>query len=231
MLALVGCGFVGSIFATEYGKLAYAGELPSPVRCFDGDTWERRNAANQDVTVQVADRGEAKAITVARGLSDYYLDATGTQVRITADNIDALLGDAYVIIDAVDNLATRQLLYYFGMRTKCPVLHLGISGMGTGTVEWSTPTFDNFALAPQRLIGKPPVQDPESGVTPPCELARMRAVGWNTSYCAAVALALFQGFDTWSHLAGQRSHGWLTSWRAHNEGFLPIRDQWVHIDG
>lgn len=226
-IAIVGCGFVGSIFATEYGKLAFAGELPRPLRCIDGDIFERRNAANQNVTL--AQANTPKAQVVAQELEAYERETDAVHGWLTQANIDELLGGAFLVIDAVDNLATRQLLYNWGLVHQVPVLHLGISQMGTGVIEWSHPQHDTFHLAPQRQAGKPPAAEPASGVLPPCELVRMRVVGWLTGHAGALAAAIFQGFDPMEYLQGQDSYGWMTNWTTNTTTVAPVSALWHQL--
>lgn len=226
-VTVVGCGFVGSIFTDEYLKRQFAGNLPQNWRHIDFDTVDDRNAANQNFLVD--DQGKYKAQVLSeRAMRSGKLTEAVTE-RLTPDNMETLLADSLLIVDGVDNLETRQLLWGYGMRTGVPVLHLGISEQGTGKVEWTHPAHDTFSLAPQHTIGKP-VVDPKSGVTPPCELARMRGVGLNTGFAAAMAAAIFFGFDPESHLKGEPSFGWMTEWASTPMSHLPIAETWAKVD-
>lgn len=235
-IAVVGCGFVGSVFAEEFLKLAYAGELPHEFLFIDGDTWETRNAANQNVSLFTARQGVPKAETLKNLALEYDRQARALHERVTAENIDELIGTVDIIVDAVDNVATRQLLYTYGLRREIPVLHFGLDAtMGTGQVEWSYRgpggTHDTFALAPLNLLGKSAPKDPESGTQPPCELVRMRAAGWHVAYAAAVALAIYYGFDPHSHLYNEAPcHGYLTEWNSTPDSYAPMRDTWTRIE-
>lgn len=227
-IAVVGCGFVGSIFVTEFLKRQFAGKIPRDFIFIDDDIVESRNAANQNFLPSDAGRPKAEVmydIAIRSGQG-----ATFQKVRLTMENIDALLGDAELIIDGVDNLATRQLLWGYGMRTGKPVLHIGINEDGIGLVEWSHPTHDTFSLGPQHTAGKT-IVDPTSGVTPPCELARMRGVGLNVGFAAAMAAAIFYGFDPEVHLAGEKPQGYLTDWIATSGGFKPNTEVWGRLHG
>jgi len=135
---------------------------------------------------------------------------------------------AHRIIDGVDNLATRQLLWGYGLNNNVPVLHLGISEQGTGKVEWTHRAHQTFSLRPDQTAGKE-IVDPPSGVTPPCELARMRGVGLNTGFAAACAAAIYYGFDPESHLEGIPTSGYLTDWHATPMGYLPQRETWGSV--
>lgn len=226
-IGVVGCGFVGSVFMTEFLKRCYAGKLPADFTLVDYDTVETRNSANQNFLP--TDAGTPKA-TVMQDLairSGYSADAIVK--KVDADNIDEILKDCDVIVDGVDNLATRQLLWGYGLRTKKPVCHVGISEQGTGKVEWSYPDHDTFSLSPIHTVGKT-IVDPASGVTPPCELARMRGVGLNVGFATAVAVGIFYGFDPESHLKGVETNDYLTEWGATPMGYHPMDKTWEKIN-
>lgn len=229
-IAVVGCGFLGSLFIEELCKLCFAFSQRPDVIVVDNDEFERRNAANQNVTL--ADAEDFKAVVAAAIVEDYELIAHPRIVRVTRANIhDALAGGALIaIVDTVDNLATRQLLYEYGLERGVPVLHLGISEQGTGSAEWSHPAHDTFALAPWRLVGKPIPQDPESGVLPPCELVAMRALGWQIAFCGALSVLMYLGHDPEHHLVEEGgSLGWLTDWSATPFNRTAVRETWTCV--
>ena len=225
-IAVVGCGFVGSVFTTEFLKRCFAGKMEPQFLFIDDDTVESRNCANQNFVL--ADIGRPKADVLAAAARDSDRYAEYQQVRLSADNLDQLLADSYLVVDGVDNLATRQLLWGYAMRTGTPVLHIGISEQGTGKVEWSHPLHQTFSLRPDQTVGKE-IIDPPSGVTPPCELARMRGVGLNVGFAAACAAAIYYGFDPESHLQGIPTAGYLTDWHATPTGYVPQRETWSSI--
>ena len=226
-ITVVGCGFVGSIFTDEFLKRQFAGKLPQGWRFVDYDTVDDRNAANQNFLVD--DQGKYKAEVLSDRAMRSGKMTEFVPHRLTAENIDTLLENAVLVVDGVDNLETRQLLWGYAIRTGVPVLHLGIAEQGTGKVEWTHPAHDTFSLAPQHTIGKELV-DPESGVTPPCELARMRGVGLNTGFAAAMAAAIFFGFDPEAHLKGEPSNGWMTEWASTPMSHFPIPETWAKVD-
>lgn len=227
-IALIGCGFVGSVFATEYAKRAYAGKLTVPLACVDDDTVSDRNAANQNFTL--LDINKAKAFVVAESFRAMNGTAHHYQQRLTDANANAWLDSVTadterpvsLLVNAVDNLATRQLVWRLGLTFGIPVLHLGLSEQGTGAVEWTTPVQDGYSLKPGNAVGKV-ISDPVSGVTPPCELVRLRSVGWNTSFAAAKAAAIYFGFDADSVTpTPKESAGWATSWVGNPTGHAPL---------
>ena len=121
------------------------------------------------------------------------------------------------------------MLWSWSHQTSTPMLHIGISQMGTGNVEWTHPKHDTFSLRPALTVGKD-IVDPPSGLTPPCELARMRGVGLNVGFAAALAASIYLGFDPEAFTDGQASTGTFTEWQATLTGFLPQRATWENID-
>lgn len=225
-ITVVGCGFVGSVFSDEFLKRAFAGKLPQALRYIDDDTVDDRNCANQNFFLY--DKGTPKARVLADRAMRSGKQTEALVCRLAPESMDVLLRDSTLIVDAVDNLATRQLLWTYAMTRGVPVLHIGISELGTGKVEWTHPAHDTFSLAPKHTFGKTLV-DPPSGVTPPCELARMRGVGINVGFAAAMAAAIAFGFDPEAHLHGEPSTGWLTDWAATPASHFPIRETWGRV--
>lgn len=227
-IVVVGAGFVGSILVEEYLRRAYAGVLPRGIHVIDADAWEPRNAANQNVSLHTAKEHANKADTLAETVRNFGLQGQSTVTYVTEENVEELISGAKFIVDAVDNLATRQLLYTHGLAHKIPVLHIGISEQGSGTVEWSHPDHDRFHLSPIKLAGKT-VEDPASGVTPPCQLARMRGCGLNIGFAGAMSLAMVQGFDPEVHIP-EGSFGWLTEWKASPTAHMPVTESWEYVE-
>ena len=224
MLALIGCGFLGSIFATEAAKRLWAHDMFPLWRLIDGDTFEARNAANQNC--YPSDDGKPKAWIVSQELVDYQQRLDLVEIgkdlkvlgwvhdRVTEANIDQLLDGATLLIDAVDNVATRQLLWMYGVRHKIPVLHMGVSRRGTGTVEWTLGDYDTFGLSPLALAGQPLPADPV-GELKPCELLTHRRTGLLVGHTAALALTAFLGLDPERQFNGEAV---LSTWRVGPDG-------------
>lgn len=226
-IAVVGCGFVGSVFMTEFLKRCFAGKMNVDFVLIDDDTVEERNCANQNF--MLADAGKPKARVMAELVERNNMMATWHRVRLTDENAAELLKDCVLVVDGVDNLATRQLLWSLAHATNTPTIHLGITQMGTGSVEWSHPKHDTFSLSPKKTVGKT-IVDPKSGVTPPCELARMRGVGLNVGFAGAMAVSIFLGFDPEAHFDGKASSQAFTEWQASNMGLTPQRSTWEQLD-
>lgn len=115
------------------------------------------------------------------------------------------LGEGDILIDAVDNIPTRQLLWTLGVSGVVPVMHVGMAQAGTGNVTWNFRGFDTFPLSPQYALDaheaaqhKPEEEaDEELGVQqlPPCELSARRSLILNTAMAAVNSLFIFRGQD------------------------------------
>lgn len=223
--AIVGCGFLGSLFGEELAKRMMAFEQGGLVRCIDFDTFDARNAANQNCRLIHTDMPKAECL--AQIVSEYGLQSQHLNIRLTQENVHALLGDATLIVDAVDHLPTRHILWRYGKGKGIPVLHLGISRAGTGSVDWSAGVFDSWALNPIALIlsgaalqenAQPEDEEP----LPPCELVRFRALGLLTALSGAQAWGIFRGMDPEQAVGVDGESGTLTVWQTTNDSRVLI---------
>lgn len=220
MITLVGCGFLGSLLAEEIGKRWFALNERTGIRLIDFDTIEDRNAANQGFTL--ADAGMLKASTVANRLStSYHIHTDGVARRLDKSNQDELLDDTEIIISALDNIPTRTLLWYYARAHRIPLLTLGISQQGTGTVEWTIGEYDTYSLSPIATLGQKKKLEALANVPKelkPCELIAFRGLGLNVAVAAAKALGIYIGFDPEKVIDGNVLPGTATTWDATNTG-------------
>lgn len=191
-IILLGCGFLGSHLAESLAKLFYTQELKPEFLCIDDDTWEARNAANQNVRPTSLD--EPKADTIARLFRDYELHAEPLKKRITIDNLFDLKGD--LLIDCVDNVPTRQLAWAWAKAPGVATIHVGISKNGQGVVNWSSEKWDTFPFKPDDMIGRDLKNDDEVK-EPPCEMYKYMFHGLKTIEAATKAIAFYCGLDPW----------------------------------
>jgi hypothetical protein len=220
-IALVGCGFLGSLWFEEVAKRVYALEREDMEFLFlDRDTFEPRNAANQNFrpfwlagpTSKLHE--PPKAAYLADIAREYGLSGDWKKANI----IDgaALLEGADLIVDALDNLPARHAVWQQAMAQGTPVLHMGINGQGSGEVEWTWATEQGWHLSPIRL-GAQTIKLEDQPKQPPCHLVQMRGLGLNLALAAAVATTLFMGedieefFDEGPQLPG---YAVLTYWHA-----------------
>lgn len=214
MIGVVGCGFLGSLFTEELLKRFFAFKHEEKLLFIDSDRIEERNAANQ--LWSPSDRDLSKAAALHAQSILYSIPSECMEVRLTQENVSKLLSECRLIIDAVDNLETRTILWKYGVSHKIPILHLGISMFGSGCVDWSAwdefgAVFDTWGLSPLALAGKkaPKIELPE---LPPCELVSFRGLGLNTSLAAAKAVGIWLGHDPEKHMGKICPVGIMTTW-------------------
>lgn len=203
-IALIGCGFLGSIWLEETAKRVYAAERgDTEFLLLDRDEFEARNAANQNFRPKTV-RGDAysnqkwldwtpaKAQYLAQIAYAYGIEAVWHKADIIKQ--PELLDGADLIVDALDNLPARHAVWNQGMKHGTPILHMGINEFGTGEVEWTWATMQGWHLSPIKL-GAQTIEPGEQPKHPPCHLVQMRGLGLNLGLAAAKATTLFMGED------------------------------------
>jgi len=219
-IAVVGCGFLGSELIEELCKASFSLDIPLEMRVIDYDNWEKRNSANQNVPLSVAELGDYKVNHAASICKAYQIPCIPLPLMLTDNSIQELLGNTELLFDATDNVSTRQRLWGIGKTTQ-PCIHLGISRNGEGRVEWSSPEFDNFSLAPTKLVFVSGHQDDVK--EPPCDLFTHRMTGLLTVQGAVRAFVMFLGKNPWQYLEGLEIVGAMTTWGVDIENGLSLR--------
>lgn len=223
---LIGIGALGAGLAVEIAKRAAATEKNIELLLYDFDKVEERNVYSQHFDPK--DINKLKAEAIGERIGGYRNVAiTIRPWKITADNIpDMKFEGNDVVIDAVDNLVTRHLLWEIGVSQKIPVMHLGMSYQDTGVVSWNFDDYDNFPLSPTKLspeVMVKVVQQRMSGKIeeetklPPCDLNASRGLSTNTINSAVDSLFIFLGRDSASILpeelsALREAPGTITTW-------------------
>jgi hypothetical protein len=232
-IAIVGCGFIGSHLAEEIAKLLYSQDLfPYNLIFIDYDTWEESNSANQNVPYSVAISEELKAITCAKMANEYpNNEAVAITEKLTARNGAELLKDTVLVIDAVDNIPTRQLLWGLAKGgVTGPCMHVGISRKGDGIINWSAPNFDTFPFDPGSVAGRNLAE--QDFKEPPCEMYKYRASGTVLFQATAKAVAFFLAKDPWDHLqaGGAIEKGTMTCWNTSIENGAQVQVDDMFLD-
>lgn len=195
-IAIVGVGFLGSWYSQLLMKLAFSQEMDMKLVFIDSDTWEMRNAANQQVSLMDAKvEGPKVATFEAMAKNDYGFQAEGHQVRLIMDNLHLLHG-ADLVVDCVDNIPTRQLLHNYGLISKTPIMHMGIAKKGEGAVNWTTSKISTFPYTVQAVAGRVLVDD-DGKNEPPCEMFKYLFNGMKVVEAGVKATAFFFARDPW----------------------------------
>ena len=120
-IAIVGCGATGACVS---GLLARAGV--GHLLIIDRDYVEPSNLQRQSLFDE-ADAAESlpKAVAAARKIAAFNSDVqTKAEVAdLTPENIETLLGDAHLILDATDNFETRYLINDFAVKHGKPWIY------------------------------------------------------------------------------------------------------------
>ncbi|HEX9256181.1 MAG TPA: ThiF family adenylyltransferase [Candidatus Angelobacter sp.] len=120
-VAIVGCGAIGACVS---GLLARAGV--GQLLIIDRDYVEPSNLQRQSLFDE-ADAAESlpKAVAAARKIAAFNSDVQveAEVADLTPENIEALLGDANLILDATDNFETRYLINDFAVKHGKPWIY------------------------------------------------------------------------------------------------------------
>jgi len=146
-IVVVGVGALGSHF------LLFARNIPAQFRIVDMDRVERKNVMSQFHTNMAVGKNKADALKQAmQGLFGIKIDAVPH--RLTTDNVEQLLGGADLVVDCLDNGASRKIIQNYVRAKGIPCLHGALApDGGFGRAVWSS----NFVI------------DNESGGVATCE--------------------------------------------------------------
>jgi len=234
-LYLIGVGALGSNLLVEMCKRALAVELPISIHAFDDDTIERRNVVAQ--AFDYTDIGKPKVSICERlAQENPYVTLQSYEVRVTKENIFNLIPPGKgIIIDVVDNVESRWMLWEHGMATQMPVLHGGMATSGSGSITWTYKTYDTFGLNPTKMSynQKQVILNAVETKLPPCELNSFRPLIMNTVFGLLEALFISLGRDVSNYVTdlteGANSSGVLTNWSA-TTTTLTFDKQYTHWD-
>lgn len=122
---IAGAGGLGSP-ASIYMAVAGVGHL----RICDFDSPELSNL-NRQILHDPTRIGVNKAVSAKQTLERLNPEVRVTALtdRITAGNVDGLVGDAALIVDCMDNYPTRYILNESAVRKRIPLIHGSIWGM------------------------------------------------------------------------------------------------------
>lgn len=223
---LVGCGFLGSLFGEELAKWSKALKLPMSWGFYDPDVVSERNVANQ--LWSPADIGLGKAEALADRVGSYMGADWEGNLQVHPERVDESrlqwLKDANVIVCAVDNVPTRQLLWKFSIASGIPLMSVGISQEGTGNVDWTSFVHD-VDTNPFSLAQPQTTEEIEAATKlaqlPPCELISFRGLGLNMAVAATKAMLILDGWDPEGVVMSPKQRGptgTFTTWQASQHG-------------
>lgn len=122
------------------------------LRLVDFDRVEAKNVMSQFYGQPSV--GKNKAAALLQQAHFLFKRPAGAAVphRLTTDNIDVVLAESDLVIDCVDNGATRRLIQAWVRQHKVPCLHGGLAANGSfGVALWD----DQFAVDDEPDTGAP----------------------------------------------------------------------------
>lgn len=144
-VVVVGVGALGSHFllcARNFEDVAW--------KLVDFDRIERKNLASQFHTVQGVGKNKAEALRQAMSLFG-MLKLEAVPHRLTGDNADAILRGASLVVDCLDNGASRRIVQAYVRGHGIPCLHGAVDAAGTyGRVVWD----ERFEIDDETVVGQ-----------------------------------------------------------------------------
>jgi molybdopterin-synthase adenylyltransferase len=143
-IVLVGVGALGS------HALQFARNVDAAWTLIDMDRVEQKNTSSQFHSRMGLGRNKAQALQQAmQGLFGLKLQAVPH--RLTDDNVEQLLGGADLVVECVDNGATRRSIQAFVRARGLPCLHGALSADGMfGRVIWD----EHFVIDDEDVVGQ-----------------------------------------------------------------------------
>lgn len=121
---LVGVGGVGQYVATSLITNGI-----KHLTIVDFDKVELSNL-NRQILLKEEDEGKSKSEVVLKALQEKNSEAdlSAINMKVDQNNVDALLNDIDVVVDAVDNWESKLVLGQACARRAVPFLHIGVDG-------------------------------------------------------------------------------------------------------
>ena len=130
-VVVVGVGALGSHL------IQFIRNVDAIIKLIDFDRIEMRNISSQFHNKGSVGKGKVQAIAQTMNFL-WGLKVAGIPHKLTSENDDQLLGDSDLLVDCLDNGASRRLVQGFARRSHIPCLHGALAADGAfGRVIWS----------------------------------------------------------------------------------------------
>lgn len=148
-IVIIGVGALGSHLVLLIRNLS------ASITVVDFDRIESKNTMSQFHTKQSV--GKNKAHALQQMLNGFFgVRVEAVPHRLTADNLQQILGGADLIVDCVDNGETRVLIQSFATANNIPCLHGAVDANGSfGRVCWT----ESFKIDFEGAVGTPTCED------------------------------------------------------------------------
>jgi len=234
-ITIVGAGAVGSYGAEFLAARLAAVEIPSKFTIIDHDIIDTRNFANQFFTP--ADKDKPKAELMAKRVLDYGHEAEAVVDKITSDNLLKIIpAGTQVLLDMVDNIKARELLWLYSIRQDVPCLHVSVGKAGHGKAVWSVRNHDHFNIGIKAKLQGNSAQDMEAVEDvkdPPCKLIEFAGLCIQAGLAAGKAVTIFAGKDPEAYFGGEVSPdpGTMVAFRVLRDGHMIDQTREIAIHG
>jgi hypothetical protein len=110
--------------------------LKAELAFVDFDRVESKNLLAQAYVKQSVGKNKAESLKLQL-LNFHGIKAEAFGVKLTAENVQQLAGNADLLVDCFDNQASRAVLSTFAKANNKPLIHAGLAGDGSfGLVRW-----------------------------------------------------------------------------------------------
>lgn len=179
---IVGCGLLGSMFAEPFAAFATSLAVGVQVTLVDYDKIEGRNSpSNLGVPANI---GKFKTDVIREVYERAGIVVNTQRVRVTAKNL-WLAQKHTLIVGALDNVPSRQLLLKASQEYGIPYIDLGLSQVG-GQVSWS-----HGDLVTMPFVGIAKDYKPSEEKQPACELVATRVFSALVTECAVASVFIY----------------------------------------
>lgn len=192
-VSIVGGGLLGSMFVPALAAHVNSLDVELYVSIVDYDQVEKRNSpGNLGVPTNI---GRLKTEVLSDMLTAAEIRHREVKQRITEKNAHMALGKSNIVIGAVDNIETRQLIHKACIDLGIPYMDMGLSDL-VGNVSWTIgDKVDTMQFVDNGLDHVMPEKEKQ----PACTLVSTRIISAIVAECAAKSLFLFiSGHDPFS---------------------------------
>lgn len=163
-------------------------DLEHDLAVVDFDRVETKNLASQWFVKQMIGKNKATALKMQM-LNFYDVKVQDFTVKLTALNVDTLLGSAGLVVDCFDNAESRSIVQEYVRSKQKPCVHAGLAANGEfGVIRWDK----HFAIDEEGVPGQatcegrgflPLILRVSSSLVASIQffLADSREVNWNVS--------------------------------------------------
>jgi len=227
-VALVGCGATGSALAAMLAR-AGVGKL----RIIDRDYVEASNLQRQSLFDESdAESSMPKALAAARAIARFNSDiqVDGQATDLTPENVDEMLGDFPLLLDATDNFETRYLINDYAVKHHVPWIYtaaVGAYAVTMNIIPGETACLSCvFPQAPQGMVETCDT----SGILAPAvnlaaSVAGIEAMKFLTGARERIRTTLLS-FDLWTN-----DHAEISAARQNPECRTCVRGEFPHLAG